>query len=92
MTAAPQSSRVVRLHDSAPTLGSITVGGHTVDLSKSVLNVEDVAALLDVAVWTVYEHVRAGDLPSGLEPIKVGRCLRWPTRYVLDELGLGRPV
>lgn len=68
---------------------TITIDGRVIDLSKPTLGADDVAALLGVAPWTVYHHARAGDLPPGLEPIKVERALRWPTRRVVEALGLG---
>ncbi len=66
----------------------MSANGHGVDLSKPTLNVEDLAELLGVAVWTLYQHVRVGDLPPELTPIRVGRCLRWPTSKVAAALAL----
>jgi len=50
------------------------------------LGADEVAALLGVSPWLVYQQARAGECP--IAPIRVGRRLRWPTVAVLGVLGL----
>lgn len=47
---------------------------------------EDMARLLDISTWQVYEHCRKGDFP--FEPLRVGRLLRWPRSIVDHALGV----
>jgi hypothetical protein len=51
------------------------------------LDAKTLAEMLDVHVWTLYEAVKHGTCP--VEPLRVGRKLRWPTALVLRALGLG---
>ncbi len=82
MTPAHDARRVVPLRDGAsPTI--------TVDLDQPTIDAREVAILLRVNVDTVYDLVRSGQMPPGLQPIKVGRLLRWPTQRVVHALGLG---
>lgn len=52
---------------------------------KEVLNVEDVAELLDVSVWTVRDLAHRGELPAK----KVGRAWRFSRQALLDYLSDG---
>jgi predicted DNA-binding transcriptional regulator AlpA len=48
---------------------------------------EEVAALLGISEWALYQSVRRGDCP--VPPIKVGRRLVWARSPVRALLGLG---
>ena len=72
----------MRLADAFPSLG-----GELGQLPV-VLDANEVAALTGLSRWKIYEACRAGELPEGLEPIRVGRRLLWPTARVLAALGL----
>ena len=54
------------------------------------LDAPALAHLFGVGVDHVYALVRAGDCP--VEPLRWGRCLRWPTVPVLKTLGLDHLV
>jgi predicted DNA-binding transcriptional regulator AlpA len=82
MTPARSASRVVPLRDDVSP-------ATTVDLDQPTIDAREVAVLLRVNVDTVYDLIRSDEMPSGLQPIKVGRLLRWPTQRVVDALGLG---
>lgn len=83
MTRADASSRLAALperHD----VGRLTLDDLR-DLAPT-LSTEQVAALLGCSPWTLYEAVRGGRAP--VEPIRVGRVLRWPTLLILQRLGV----
>lgn len=44
------------------------------------------ASIFGCSVWSLYEQVKRGDCP--VEPLRLGRKLRWPTARVLDAVGL----
>lgn len=52
------------------------------------LDTAAVADLLGVNRETLYDAVRAGASP--VTPLRLGRCLRWPTAAVLVLLGIDR--
>lgn len=52
---------------------------------KEVLNVEEVAELLDVSVWTVRDAAHKGQLPAR----KVGRAWRFSRQALLNYLADG---
>jgi len=51
---------------------------------RPTLGAEEVAELYGCSTWAVYKN--KDELP--VPPIRVGRCLRWPTLPVLRNLGL----
>ncbi len=55
-------------------------------MSAVTLTAEELADLLGVSTWAVYESVRRGDCP--VEPIRVGRRLVWSRAAVEQRLGL----
>lgn len=57
-----------------------------IDHLPTTLTTERAAELLGVSRGTLWAAARDGDAP--VEPIKVGRALRWPTRPILELLGL----
>jgi predicted DNA-binding transcriptional regulator AlpA len=57
-----------------------------IDALPPVLRAEEVAEVLCISPWSVYEHVRIGDFP--VIPIRVGRALRFPRASVLAVLGI----
>lgn len=50
---------------------------------RQTLSAAEVAQLLGVSTWAIYEAVRRGDCPA--TPIKIGRRLVWP-RQAIDRL------
>lgn len=50
------------------------------------LDAKEAAAVLGVSTWTLYETVKAGTCP--VEPLRVGKRLRWPTALVLRAVGI----
>jgi predicted DNA-binding transcriptional regulator AlpA len=62
----------------------------TVNLKKPTLDADEVATLLDVSTWTLYEQVKKETLPPELMPLRVGRAMRWPTSRVISALGIER--
>ncbi len=50
------------------------------------LDAKVVADMLGCSIWALYDSVKAGACP--VEPLRVGRKLRWPTVLVLRALGL----
>lgn len=56
------------------------------DDSPPTLSTEQAAELLGVSRGALWAAARDGDAP--VPPIRVGRCLRWPTRPVLVALGI----
>ena len=55
-------------------------------MTAAVYTADEVAGLLGVSPWAVYESVRRGDCP--VAPIRVGRRLVWPRAAVDRLLGL----
>lgn len=53
---------------------------------SATYNAEQVAELLGVSTWAIYEAVRRGDPP--ITPIRVGRRLLWSRAAVDNLLGL----
>lgn len=49
----------------------------------TLLNVKDVAVMLNLGVSTVWRHVKNGDVPK---PIKIGRSVRWHQSDIDDWL------
>jgi hypothetical protein len=49
------------------------------------LDAHKVGECWGISGWSVYEGAKRGDLP--VEPITVGRSLRWPTISVLLSIG-----
>ena len=56
------------------------------DSFPATLNGHGVAEIWNCSYWTVLEMVKAGTCP--VEPIRIGRCLRWPTVAVLRHVGI----
>lgn len=54
----------------------------------TTIGAPEVADLMGVPRWSVYEAARNGTLPPGLEPIRIGRRMYWPTVRVLELMGL----
>lgn len=52
------------------------------------LSTEQAAQLLGISTDLAYELVRRGEAP--VEPLRLGRRLRWPTARLLAVLGLER--
>jgi excisionase family DNA binding protein len=52
----------------------------------ATMTASELAELLGVSTWAVYEAVRRGDCP--VAPIRVGRRLLWPRSNVDALLGL----
>ncbi len=48
------------------------------------------AEILGCSYWSLLEQVKAGVCP--VEPIRLGRNLRWPTATVLRTIGLEEAV
>lgn len=55
-------------------------------MTAATMTAEELAELLGVSTWAVYEAVRRGDCP--VAPIRVGRRLLWPRASVDALLGL----
>lgn len=51
----------------------------------AVLTTKEAAELLGVSVDHLWSLARTGEAP--VEPLKLGRSYRWPTRLLLDRLG-----
>ena len=52
----------------------------------ATLDARQVADVWGCSPWAVYQMVRAGDVP--VQPLRLGRKLRWPTSLVLRSVGL----
>lgn len=52
----------------------------------TTLEADQVAELLGISKWTLYELNRRGEAP--VQPLHLGRTLRWPTAAVLRVLGI----
>lgn len=55
-------------------------------MNPATYTADEVADLLGVSTWSLYESVRRGDPP--FPPIRVGRRLVWPRALVDRALGL----
>jgi len=51
---------------------------------RSTFRAEEVAEILNVSTWNIYEEIKKGKIPA----IRVGRCLRVP-RVGLEQLLAG---
>lgn len=54
--------------------------------TKLTIGAEEMAEAFGCSTWQVYELVKRGECP--VEPIHVGRKLRWPTAAVLRKLAI----
>jgi excisionase family DNA binding protein len=54
---------------------------------SATVNASELAEILGVSTWTIYESVRRGDCP--IPPIRVGRRLLWSRSRVEELLGIG---
>lgn len=52
-----------------------------------VLRVPEAADLIGCSAWAIYEAIKRGDFI--VEPLRVGRAIRIPTRPLLERLGMG---
>jgi hypothetical protein len=52
----------------------------------TTLGADQTAAIWDMCKWALYAGARAGTLP--VAPLHLGRKLRWPTRPVLESVGI----
>jgi len=52
---------------------------------RSTITANELAAVLGVSTWALYQSVREGTCP--VEPIRVGRRLVWSSARVADLLG-----
>lgn len=52
----------------------------------AVLSAAQVAAVLRMSTWKLYRCVRDETLPTGLQPLPIGKPLRWSTSAVLSVL------
>ena len=59
-------------------------------MGAAVYRAEQLADLLGVSEWALYQSVRRGDCP--VPPIKVGRRLVWSRAAVDRLLGLSAPA
>ncbi len=50
------------------------------------LTAEEAGAFWSLSAWSVYEATKRGDVP--VEPIRIGRSLRWATAAVLRSIGI----
>ena len=57
-----------------------------VDELAPTLSTDEAADLFGCTPDTLYELVKRGEAP--VEPLRLGRRLRWPTRKVLAVLGI----
>lgn len=72
--------------DSPPTpLGDGLDAGALASTLPRVLRTEQAAELLDISPDTLWRLAREGTAP--VEPLRLGRALRWPTRRILELLG-----
>lgn len=53
---------------------------------KATYTAKELAELLDVSEWGIYQAVRLGNCP--FQPIRIGRRLVWPRAIVDRALGL----
>jgi excisionase family DNA binding protein len=64
-------------------MSALTVRG---EVLPPTLTTDQAAELLGTTAETLYRLVQAGQAP--VEPLRLGRVLRWPTALVLEVLGL----
>lgn len=59
----------------------------TIDLANlpPTISVAEFAELFGVSYWTVLRAVKTGTCP--VQPLRLGRSLRFPTAHVLNVLG-----
>lgn len=55
-------------------------------MMSATVNASELAEILGVSTWTIYESVRRGDCP--IPPIRVGRRLLWARSSVEELLGI----
>ena len=53
---------------------------------KATYTAQELAQLLGVSEWSVYEAVRSGTIP--FQPIRIGRRIIWPRAAIDKALGL----
>jgi predicted DNA-binding transcriptional regulator AlpA len=58
----------------------------TFDGLSPTLSANETASLLGVSYWTLLRAVNSGTCP--VEPLRLGRSLRFPTAMILDLLGI----
>lgn len=58
-------------------------------MNRSVYTAREIAEMFGLSIWSVYQHVKAGDFP--IAPIHVGRRLLWPCAPVDSLLAGGSP-
>jgi predicted DNA-binding transcriptional regulator AlpA len=54
----------------------------------AVFRAQEVAELLGVSEWAIYEAVRREEAPIGLMAIRIGRRLVWPRAGIEQLLGI----
>jgi predicted DNA-binding transcriptional regulator AlpA len=80
LSTARLAGNTIRLHtEGGGTTQSAAVLGPT-------MTVPQVATVWHCSEWTIYEMVRKGTCP--VEPLRLGRLLRFPTESVLASVGL----
>lgn len=57
-------------------------------MSTQLLNVKDVARLLNVSVRQVWRRLSAGQLP---QPVRIGKSVRWSDEIIETWIGMGCP-
>lgn len=55
------------------------------DVSERVLRVDDVARILGVSTWSIYEAIKAGEMPA----LHVGRRILVPTHALRGWMSAG---
>jgi len=55
-------------------------------VTTATITAEELARLLGVALWTLYQSVSEGTCP--IEPLRVGRRMVWPSAPVAALLGV----
>jgi hypothetical protein len=58
------------------------------DALPPTLNGRQTALIFGCSYWSLLEQVKRGDCP--VEPLRLGRNLRWPTTRVLAAVGIER--
>lgn len=53
---------------------------------RPTLSSSEAAGMFDVSTETLLRLARKGEAP--VEPLRLGRALRWPTARILEALGL----
>lgn len=62
----------------------LTIGD--LDRLPPTINVQQTAGIWGCSTWALYEQAKAGTCP--VAPLRLGRCLRWPTALVLRSIGI----